>query len=378
MGRNWLILTFFVIGGILLFGFGCQELAEPMVVPDVAAVPPNEPAVVTAKAQEPEKAAPRAVETKPPPDVKALTPIIRFDKVVHDFGKIGFDSSNTCEFVITNAGEGLLKITDVKAPCGCTVVKLEKKLYAPGESGKLKIRYNVGRQVGQTRKHVYVSSNDKARPRVTLTLKAVIVMKVAFEPKRFNLLLKDEEKALPNITLRSLDDRPFSIKSIMSTNNAITASYDSSVEATKFVLQPRVDKSKLRRVTRGVIEVNLTHPGCKQIMIPFSALTRFKVNPALLYITAAKPGKSVKRDVWVLNNYEEDFEIESAKSKAGIIKVLSREKINNGYKFSLEITPPDSGGNPRFSDEFLVQIKGDELLRLRCLGFYLGKKASPR
>lgn len=377
MGRNWLILTFFVIGGILMFGFGCQELSESMLVPEVPAAP-NEPAVVTAKAQEPEKTAPRVVETKPPPDVKALTPIIRFDKVIHDFGEIGPGSSNTCEFVITNAGEGLLKITDVKAPCDCTIVKLEKKLYAPGESGKLKIRYNAGRQAAQTRKYVYVSSNDKARPKVTLTMKATIVMKVAFEPKRFNLLLKDEEEALPKITLRSLDDRPFSIKSIMSTVSAITASFDSSVEATKFVLQPRVDKSRLRRVTSGVIEVNLTHPECKQIRIPFSALTRFKVNPVLLYITAAQPGKTVKRDVWVLNNYEEDFEVESAKSKAGIIKVLSQEKINNGYKFSLEITPPDSGGKMRFADEFLVRIKGGELLRVNCQGFYLRKKASPK
>lgn len=375
MERNWLILTIFVIGGILLFEFGCQELAEPMTEPVVAAAP-NEPAVVTAKAQEPEKPAPRVVETKPPPDVNALAPIIRFDKVIHDFGEVGPGSSNICEFGFTNAGEGLLKITDIKAPCGCTVYTLEKREYKPGESGKLKVKYHVGSLPGQTRKYVYVSSNDKARPKVTLTLKATVVTRISFEPKRFNLLLKDDEEALPKITLRSLDDRPFSIKSIMSTVSAITADFDSSVEATKFVLQPRVDKSRLRRVTSGVIEVNLTHPECKQIRIPFSALMRFKVNPVLLYITAAQPGKTVKRDVWVLNNYEEEFEVESAKSKAGIIKVLSQEKINNGYKFSLEITPPDSEEKVRFSDEFLVQIKGGEVLRVNCYGFYLRKKAN--
>jgi hypothetical protein len=42
----------------------------------------------------------------------------------------------------------MLKITDVKATCGCTVVQLEKREYAPGESGVIKVTYTAGSTPG--------------------------------------------------------------------------------------------------------------------------------------------------------------------------------------------------------------------------------------
>ncbi|UCG49798.1 MAG: DUF1573 domain-containing protein [Phycisphaerales bacterium] len=37
----------------------------------------------------------------------------------------------------------MLKITNVKAACGCTVVQLDKREYAPGESGVIKVTYTA-------------------------------------------------------------------------------------------------------------------------------------------------------------------------------------------------------------------------------------------
>ena|GEM_PF-2703783 len=41
-------------------------------------------------------------------------------------------------------GDVMLKITGVKAACGCTVVQLDKREYAPGESGVIKVTYTAG------------------------------------------------------------------------------------------------------------------------------------------------------------------------------------------------------------------------------------------
>lgn len=396
MKRACAILVFLGIACVLLSQAGCKEAARPVQEPQRVVPVPDKPVAVTEKAPAPRKPKPapdrtrpapdkpkpvrdrtRPALSKPKPDPSAPAPKIRVDKVVHDFGEISPGSSSVCEFVITNAGDGLLKIIRVVPDCSrCTILELTKRRYAPGEQGTLKTRYHATSRLGPTRSSIVVKSNDKAKPDLTLTIRAKIVARVGFEPKRLNLLLKDEP--IGKITLTSLDGKPFSIKGIMSTVNAITADFDSSVEATKFVLQPRVDTAKLRRVSSGVIEVQLTHPECKKVSIPFSALVRFKVNPPVIIAFNAEPGKKIKRNIWVLNNYGEQFEVASAKSRQGIVKVLSQEKIGSGYKFVVEITPPERGGKMNFTDEFLVQVKGGELLKTTCQGFYSRKRPTTR
>ena len=397
MKRACAILVFLGIACVLLSQAGCKEAARPVQEPQRVVPVPDKPVAVTEKAPAPRKPKPvpdrtrpapdktklapgrtRPAPGKPKPDPSAPAPKIRFDKVVHDFGEVGPETNNICEFGFSNVGGAVLKIIDVKGDCGCVVFTLAKKEYAPGEGGKLKIKYYAGGRASRAARRIRVTTNNKAKPVVTLTIRAKIVPRVGFEPKRLNLLLKDDQESLPKITLTSLDAKAFSIKSIVSTANAVTADFDSAVAATKFVLQLEVDTAKLRRVSSGVIEVQLTHPECKKVSIPFSALVRFKVNPPVIIAFDAEPGKKIKRNIWVLNNYGEQFEVASAKSSQGIVKVLSQEKIRSGYKFVVEITPPERGGKMKFTDEFLVQVKGGELLKTTCQGFYSRRKPTTR
>jgi len=301
-------------------------------------------------------------------------PKITFEKVVHDFGEVGPGTKTIGEFKFANTGDGLLKITRVKECCGFST-RLSKREYAPGETGTLIAEYHAGPRAGVMRRQIVVYSNDRARPEVELTVKATIVERVGYEPKRLKLLLKDENAGCPSITLSSLDNRPFSIKGFKSTGNCITAEFDSSVEATKFVLKPKVDLARLQRSMNGLINVSLTHPDCGQITITYNALARFRVNPPQIIVLNAEPRKSIVRKVWVLNNYGEDFEVEGASSNNNSVKVLSRKKVKNGYEFELEITPPASKDEQKtFTDIFSVNIKGGEKLAITCRGFYSRKK----
>ena len=67
-----------------------------------------------------------------------LLPRISFKKTVCDLGDVGQGTRNSCEFKFTNTGRGLLKIGKISRTCGCTVFKLDKKEYAPGEAGTIK------------------------------------------------------------------------------------------------------------------------------------------------------------------------------------------------------------------------------------------------
>ncbi|MBC8218743.1 MAG: DUF1573 domain-containing protein [Planctomycetes bacterium] len=398
MKRISLILALSAIGCILLSQAGCGHAAKDDNVPQAPqkqvaaanqAAPEDKPPEAPKPKPAPDKPDPAPDKPKPVPDKPKPVPNkpkpapkvdpntpgpkIEFDKLIHDLGSVDPGSNNVCEFPFKNVGDALLKIISVKPGCQCTQYTLEKKEYEPGESGTLKFKYHAALQAGPINRPIPVTTNDPVQPITTLTIKGRIVEQVGYEPKKLNLLLKSDDQTLPTITLTSLDGKPFAIKGFKSSVNAISAKFDPAVEATKFVLQIEVDKAQLQKVSNGIVEIALTHPAAKSVSVPFSALTRFKLNPTII-IFDAEPGKNILRDkVTILNNYQEAFEIESVKSKEGITKVVKQEKISNGYMFSLQITPPDPEGKQRFSDEISVQIKGGELLKIKCQGFYKRK-----
>lgn len=297
-------------------------------------------------------------------------PVISFEKLVHDFGQVKPKSTNLCEFTFKNRGDSLLKITNVSKTCGCTPFSLDKKEYAPGESGILKVEYNAGRKQGAVSRRLFVSSNDKAKPKVELIIKAEIVLKVDFEPKRLNLSLRKENADCPAITLRSLDKKAFSIKSFKARPDCVTADVNEAFEATRHVIEPKVDMEKLKNQLKGRITIGLTHPECDAVIVSFGALSEFKITPTSLVVFKAEPEKPVKRDVWLLNNYDEDFEVESVSSIFGHIKVLKQEKVDGRFKFELEIVPPAAENEKFFRDILSIKIKDGEELKINCRGFY--------
>jgi len=353
MKRNWWRKSeiVYVVGGVLLLA-GCQKPAE---VPEGPKPALQEPKLTI----EPQKVEPN----KP-------TPKIAFEKLVHDFGEVGPGTDNVGEFKFTNAGDALLVVTQVKSCCGVTT-SLEKQQYKPGESGVVKAKFHASPAPGVFGGQIQVYSNDPSKQEVALALKAKIVPKVAYEPQRLNLLLKDKDAEVPDITLTSLDGKPFSITQIRSTLNSVTADIDPTVQATKFILKPKIDAQKLHEGLNGYIQLSLTHPQCGQLSIPFNALPRFTITPPQLIVLKAEPQKPVRRKVWVLSNYGNDFEVESASSQNGIIKLLKQEKVGSSYQFEVEITPPDAKDQRRFTDTFVVNLTGGEKLKIVCQGFYV-------
>jgi hypothetical protein len=337
------VSVFAVCLGILVLQAGCQQKAKVAVEPEVV-----KPAA--------EKAGPR----------------IEFESLVYDFGKVGPGQKLIGAFKFTNTGDVPLKIKGVDKCCGA-VTKLDKQELAPGESGSLQVQYTSGRIAGAMSKRLYVNSNDKAKPKAELTIKAETVLKVTYEPRNIKLILKDENAVCPKITIKSTDNQPFSITSFASTGNCLTAQFDKSVRATEFVLEPKADMEKLQKSRSGRITIGLAFSQAGEtpetISIIFQALSRFTIRPTMLVIFYDKPGEVVQKSLLIANNYGEDFEIESTSSKEGHIKVHSQNKITNGYQFALEITPP-SEDVKRFNDTFSITLKDGEKLDVPCRGLY--------
>jgi len=373
MKPNRLILSILAISALILLQTGCQEQPTASnTQPAIAAAP-----VTKSKLNSTITLSPTGAEqAKSNITGDTGTPKIMFDELIHDFGKIAPGTVNHCEFKFTNVGDGTLKVNrKILSTCGCTVPKLAKEEYAPGEHGTVKVEYHAGSRAGLATRHLVVRSNDKERPKVQLTIKAKVVKKVECEPTRLNLSLKKENAGCPEIKLTSLDDQPFAIKAFTTTCNCITADFNPSEQAKSFVLQPKVNIEKLKKVKDGRIDIFLTHPQCDKVSVYFSVLTEFSTKPPLITVLDAKPQQPTTRELFLLNNYNEEFEVQSTSSRKGIVKVLSQEKLENRYKFQLQITPPAINDNKQryFSDVFTIKMKGGDKVNVTCYGFYSQK-----
>jgi hypothetical protein len=390
-----LLVSCFVCSCLIFACAGCQESAKASKTPKTLTKQNDLTTPITTKSQEQpravalaapeEKAKPvnsQAVEpvSTVPQTVVTTTeqksgPVITFEKEEHDFGDIGADTYNKCVFKFENTGDSLLAIKDIHAPCGCTVPRISKNDYAPGETGQIEVTYHASGGAGAVLKTADVPSNDPKRPTVRLTLKAKIVTAVRYEPLNIDLQFKGSNANCPKITLTSGDGQPFAIKDFSATSGAITAAFDPSVEKTQFVIDPNVDLAKLEKVSFGSISIKLSHPKCPTISIPVRVIPRYRLQPPSLLIRNAEPNQpTIRDDVWIINNYSEDFEIESAVSEAGYVKLLSKEKIDQRYKLKVQITPPAGEDKRFFSDNLVIKLTDGTTLTLGCRGFY----ASPQ
>ena len=88
-------------------------------------------------------------------------PLISLDKTTHDYGTITQGGNGACEFTVTNTGSEPLIIYSCKGSCGCTVPKCPTEPVLPGETAKIKVKYDTNR-LGKFTKSVTVTSNAGA------------------------------------------------------------------------------------------------------------------------------------------------------------------------------------------------------------------------
>jgi hypothetical protein len=103
-------------------------------------------------------------------------PVIKFDKVEHNFGKIKEGTLAVHNFVFSNTGSKPLVLNDVHASCGCTTPEWSKEPILPGGKGTIKAAFNSYGRPGTFIKFVTVKSNAGAD--ITLTIKGEVLVNV--------------------------------------------------------------------------------------------------------------------------------------------------------------------------------------------------------
>ena len=102
------------------------------------------------------------------------SPIMTFDKTLHDFGTIQEGETVETIFTFTNSGKSDLIIVDARGSCGCTVPEYPKNTpIPPGESGKIRVSFDSSNKPNMQQKTVTISANTDSG-RETIRIKALV------------------------------------------------------------------------------------------------------------------------------------------------------------------------------------------------------------
>lgn len=314
------------------------------------------------------------------PDVNAPKadsgkPRLVLKNLVNDLGDVGPATKHSFVYEFKNEGDGVLKISRVHAPCGCTVPTMEKMEYLPGESGKIDVKFDAPKSGGPVTKNLYIYSNDPASEKYEMQIKCNVVFKVKIEPEVLNLVINKPNAGAIPVTLKSLDDKEFSIVSIEESANVATFDFDKDKKAKEITLNPVFDIEKLKKNLTGTFLITLSHPDCASIMLRYTAPEEYVISPQAIIQTKADPSKPYSRTLWVTSNYTDTIAIESITSQKDTVKIVNKELHGNRYKIDVELTgPKEADSGKRFhSDELYIQIKDGPKLTVRCQQWFAKK-----
>jgi hypothetical protein len=153
-------------------------------------------------------AAPALAQKEEPDDTKLPPGQIEFEQSIVALGDIWDARPVDALYPFTNVGEGPLVLGKFTATCSCTVAKLDKVYYEPGEKGVIRVTLNPRGREGSQYKLAWIETNDPRASRATLIVTATIHKLVWSDPPFFEQ--REHRKGTPletTIMLRCQEEK---------------------------------------------------------------------------------------------------------------------------------------------------------------------------
>ena len=99
---------------------------------------------------------------------------LKWDKPVQSFQRTPADGEIEVRFTFRNVGAAPVTIKTLRSSCGCTTARLERKTFAPGETGEVVAHFVFGDRKGPHRKTIEVRTDDAPTEPVILDLRVNI------------------------------------------------------------------------------------------------------------------------------------------------------------------------------------------------------------
>lgn len=255
---------------------------------------------------------------------------IEFQETTHDFGTVKKGDKTEHTFIFTNTSNEPVKLTRVKASCGCTTPKWTSAEVKPNETGEIQVKYNSNR-IGRFTKSITVNYDSSARP-IILYIKGEVENMVANTDARFpnRVGMLGFDKTLQNIGILDSDKEftaTFKVKNLGPLPITFTGEVDKEI---MFDVKPSEERLIPGQV--GTIEV---------VVKGDRFITYGQFNKTIKIYTDDKetPVKALNINGNVKRVYSQEelaampqIEFEQTEYDGGV--VIEGEKVTYAYKFT--------------------------------------------
>lgn len=159
------------------------------------------------------------------------------------------------DFPFTNKTDKTIVVKNTVGDCSCTSIEISggKTAYEPGESGVIRLNFDMGTSVGKVEKgaSIWVDGDGKEAPSQRLILKVDIPVLVEMEPKTVKWQV-GEDMSPKTITFSMHGDKPIHIKSINPSTENFQQELKTIEDGRKYelVITPKDTKTKALSVFR--------------------------------------------------------------------------------------------------------------------------------
>jgi uncharacterized protein DUF1573 len=110
------------------------------------------------------------------------TPDMELNPTSLDFGTMRQQDVRQLTVNISNKGDGILHIQEVKSSCGCTVAEPDVKMLEPGQSTVMIVTFDSEKFMGPQNKFIQIMTNDPISPKTDYQIKAFVSVPLMFTP----------------------------------------------------------------------------------------------------------------------------------------------------------------------------------------------------
>ena len=160
---------------------------------------------------------------------------LKWERPIQEFHRSPEDKYVEARFVFKNVGDTSVTIRDTKTSCGCTTARLEKKTFAPGESGEITAKFTFGSRKGLQRKTVTVYTDRDKEPAAVLDLRVDVQPFFTVAPALV-LWRVGETPSEKAVQLTAANGRKVRVKSVTSSNPHVKARLQTAAEGERYTL----------------------------------------------------------------------------------------------------------------------------------------------
>lgn len=208
-----------------------------------------------------------------PAQPEAAPPKIVCDQPAFDFGAAEPGAVITHEYEVRNAGGLTLEIKQVRASCGCTIVKMPTNtLLKAGETTRIAASLNLAGRTGHQEKHVMVESNDPSTPTLLLNLRGDVRQDIAITPDRLAPgQIRGDTPVEMDIVFSNNSGAPVHVKEAKTSNTNLLLELSALEDGRRYRIHVKTVPPLPPGAVEGVIHLFTDYPARPVFEVPFNA-----------------------------------------------------------------------------------------------------------